>query len=256
MVDSFFGTGWLTLGEPACLTAETNVDSHIHTCMIPKVSHGLWSGLWMGTDAPLSNFRATVFQFGQGEEVWPFSRRLFTCLLQSLIFFTALISEGKRQRRRVGATCTALPRPLVLLVRALLEAAGAVRIPVRVQLRGHGVGDHASQDVVLRGHHVLDEEIGSVVDVEVVLKARRRTWGGCPFEPFENMVGVWLHRQQPPPPLPRNLSPSECRVWMQHEAAHVCSIHTGVSAEGVWAFTGEDFKNASQRIHGVEEQAA
>lgn len=43
---------------------------------------------------------------------------------------------------------------------------------MRVQLRRHGVGDHTFQDVVLRGHHVLDEEIGGVIDVEVVLKAK------------------------------------------------------------------------------------
>lgn len=59
----------------------------------------------------------------------------------------------------------------------LLEAAGAAHLPVRAQLRGHGVGDHASQDVVLRGHHVLDQKVGSVVDVEVVLRARHFSYG-------------------------------------------------------------------------------
>lgn len=177
MVNTFFGTGWLTLGEPACLTAETKMDSYIHTCMIHKISHVLWSGLWKCTNAPLSNFRASVFQFDQEEEVWYFSRRLFICLLQSLIFFTGLMSEGKLQRDRVGATRPAFPRPVVLSVRALLEAAGAAHLPVRVQLRGHRVRDHASQDVVLCGHHVLNEEIGSVVDVEVVLKPRHFGYG-------------------------------------------------------------------------------
>ena len=61
------------------------------------------------------------------------------------------------------------PPVFVLSVRALLEAAGAAHLPVRVRLRGQGVGDHAPQDVVLRGHHVLDQKVCCVVDVEVVL---------------------------------------------------------------------------------------
>lgn len=60
----------------------------------------------------------------------------------------------------------------------LLEAAGAARLAVRVQPRRDGVGDHALQDVVLRGHHVLDQEVGGVADVEVVLKGERFQLGG------------------------------------------------------------------------------
>lgn len=99
------------------------------------------------------------------------------CLLQSLIFFTGLISGGKLQRQRRRHLHRLFP-PFVLLVHPLLEAARAARLPVRIQLRGHGVGEHASQDVVLRGHHVLDEKIGSVVDVEVVLKVGHFSYRG------------------------------------------------------------------------------
>lgn len=85
------------------------------------------------------------FQFVQGAPPRP----THSGLLQSLI------PEGKLASWRPSF--------------GLLKAAGAARLPVHVQLRRHGVGDHAFQDVVLRGHHVLDEEIGGVIDVEVVL---------------------------------------------------------------------------------------
>lgn len=94
----------------------------------------------------------------------------------------------------------------------LLKAAGAARLPVRVQLRRDGVGDHALQDVVLRGHHVLDQEVGGVADVEVVLKGER-----CPLGAAKEDTPT----REPPRHLgldPVTFHPLECRVWMPQEA--------------------------------------
>lgn len=51
------------------------------------------------------------------------------------------------------------------------EAAGATGLPVGVEWGWDGVGYHAFQDVALRGHDVLDKEVGSLRDVQIVLKA-------------------------------------------------------------------------------------
>lgn len=154
------------------------------------MSHVLWSGLCTCKNAPFSNFQ------GLCVPVWS-GRGRAILLTQGFLFVFCKVwsspllwSQKANCSGRDGAACTRLsqppPPPFVLLVRALLEAAGAAHPAVRVQLRGHGVGDHASQDVLLRGHHVLDEKVSSVVDVEVVLKgetfqlgAGRRTRGGC-----------------------------------------------------------------------------
>lgn len=117
-----------------------------------------------------------MFQFDQEEEEWSFSPRGFICLLQSLTFSTGLASEAAAVQGRCSLHRLS-PQLFVLSARALLEAGGAACLSVGVQLRGHGVGDHASQDVVLRRHHVLDEKIGRVIDVEVVLKARQFSYG-------------------------------------------------------------------------------
>lgn len=54
----------------------------------------------------------------------------------------------------------------------LFEAAGATCLPVRVELWRDGVWHHAFQDVVLCGHDVLDQEVCSFRDVQIVLKVR------------------------------------------------------------------------------------
>lgn len=51
------------------------------------------------------------------------------------------------------------------------EAAGATGLPVGVEWGRDGVGYHAFQDVALRGHDVLDKEVGSLRDVQIVLQA-------------------------------------------------------------------------------------
>lgn len=51
------------------------------------------------------------------------------------------------------------------------EAAGATGPPVGVEWGRDGVGHHAFQDVALCGHDVLDKEVGSLRDVQIVLKA-------------------------------------------------------------------------------------
>lgn len=55
---------------------------------------------------------------------------------------------------------------------SLLEAARAAHLPVRVEQWRDGIWNHAFQDVILCGHHVLDQEICSFVDVKIVLKTR------------------------------------------------------------------------------------
>lgn len=51
------------------------------------------------------------------------------------------------------------------------EAGGASGLCVRVERGRDGVWDHTLQDVALCGHDVLDEEVGSLGDVQIVLEA-------------------------------------------------------------------------------------
>lgn len=146
LVVQYFLWQWLTETKRTCVF-DSRVDTHIYTCMKHNISHVLWSGLWKCTNAPFSNFRVSVFQFDQEEEGRSFSHRVFICLLQSLIFFTGLISEGKRD----GVTCTASPPPQSPPPRLFFWSVGYLKqLEQLVSLCASSCGDTVSGITLLR----------------------------------------------------------------------------------------------------------
>lgn len=85
------------------------------------------------------------------------------------------VKSSEAESVPVGPTVVSIQLcPAITASFRLFEAAGAAHLPAGVQLGRDGVRHDALQDVVLRGHDVLDQEVCSFGDVEIVLKMRHK----------------------------------------------------------------------------------